>query len=100
MFIYNDNNVPIHQKKKERKPCVGQIRSRPQSQWEKGKTDNRKQLGEALENGREGGEVSGCDMGQRVRSSALCGFVVIEFISYEASLAYREASRKWTLQGP
>lgn len=44
--------------------------------------------------------VSGCDMGQRVRSSVLCGFVVIEFISWEASLAHREASRKWTLQGP
>lgn len=42
----------------KKKLRMGQICSRPQSQWEKGKMDNRKQLGAAMKNGRDGGEAS------------------------------------------
>lgn len=80
MFICNDNNVPIHQKKAMRG-------SSPQQASEsvgKGQNGQSKAAGSSAqewERRRRSEPMSGCDMGQKVRSSALCGFVVIEFIS-------------------
>lgn len=62
-------------------------RSNPQQALESvGKGQNRQSKAagrgtQEWERWRRSKRVNGCDMGQRVRSSALCGFVVIEFIS-------------------
>lgn len=72
-------------KKKKKKTAVRG--SNPQQASEsvgKGQSGQSKAAGSDArewERRRRSEPVSGCDMGQRVRSSALCGFVVIEFIS-------------------
>lgn len=80
LFIYNDNNVPIHQKKAMRGLNLQQA-SKSVGKGQNGQSKAAGSGAQEWEQRRRSEWVSGCDMGQRVRSSALCGFVVIEFIS-------------------